>query len=401
MIREEVYEPREDSYLLQKYVEKYSKGCELVLDMGTGTGIQAVTASKNSGFVLACDINLNAAEHLKEEIKKNKINNIEVFCSDLFEFLHGKYFDVKSRRIVKSTKKNKFDLMVFNPPYLIKEYRITDFAIFGGKRGYETTGRFINECSDFLKDDGKVLITGSSLVNNDKLKEIIDNNLLEAGKLESQHFFFEDVFILLIRKSGMLKRLNKLGISGIRFFSQGKRGRIFTGYIGKKKAGIKIKRAGSTALNTVSNEIRILKILNKEGIGPELLLYGDDFLAYSFVEGKFILDFIQDADRNSIIDVVKEVFRQCSAMDRLGINKFEMQHPVKHIIVGEKTVLIDFERARFSPNPKNVTQFCDFLIRIRKHLGEKDITVDKNRLIRLAKGYKEDMDINKIFSVFN
>ena len=41
----DVYEPREDSYLLQKYVEKYCK-VDLVLDIGTGSGIQAITAAK-------------------------------------------------------------------------------------------------------------------------------------------------------------------------------------------------------------------------------------------------------------------------------------------------------------------------------------------------------------------
>ncbi|MBE0633024.1 methyltransferase, partial [Candidatus Bathyarchaeota archaeon] len=38
----EVYKPGEDSYLLQRYVEKLVGGT--VLDMGTGSGIQAVSA---------------------------------------------------------------------------------------------------------------------------------------------------------------------------------------------------------------------------------------------------------------------------------------------------------------------------------------------------------------------
>ena len=35
-----LYEPREDSRLLAKYAKKYAKG--LVLDIGTGSGIQAL-----------------------------------------------------------------------------------------------------------------------------------------------------------------------------------------------------------------------------------------------------------------------------------------------------------------------------------------------------------------------
>ena len=54
----EVYEPREDSILLNKYVKEYSRG--FVLDMGTGGGFQAITASRKAIRVLATDINFEA-----------------------------------------------------------------------------------------------------------------------------------------------------------------------------------------------------------------------------------------------------------------------------------------------------------------------------------------------------
>ena len=49
-----IYEPREDSYLLAQQVKKFAKG--KVLDIGTGSGIQAETATKNGADVLAVDI---------------------------------------------------------------------------------------------------------------------------------------------------------------------------------------------------------------------------------------------------------------------------------------------------------------------------------------------------------
>ena len=50
------YEPREDSTSLEAYVRQYAKGS--VLDMGTGSGIQAITAAHNSNVssVLATDV---------------------------------------------------------------------------------------------------------------------------------------------------------------------------------------------------------------------------------------------------------------------------------------------------------------------------------------------------------
>jgi tRNA1(Val) A37 N6-methylase TrmN6 len=51
-----MYQPAEDSLLLEKHVEKLSKGN--VLDLGTGVGIQALAASRNKSVsaVLAADI---------------------------------------------------------------------------------------------------------------------------------------------------------------------------------------------------------------------------------------------------------------------------------------------------------------------------------------------------------
>ena len=65
----DIYEPAEDSYLLQKYVKELAIG--RVLDMGTGSGIQAITALKNLQvrLVLAVDINPEAA--------------LSIFCVDL------------------------------------------------------------------------------------------------------------------------------------------------------------------------------------------------------------------------------------------------------------------------------------------------------------------------------
>ncbi|MBD3204414.1 methyltransferase [Candidatus Woesearchaeota archaeon] len=96
----EIYEPREDSFLLKKYVKKYSKG--LVLDMGTGSGIQGLSALQNADFVISADINKNAVRHVKEEIEKNNIDNIKAVRSDLFSYLKNNYFDLKTKKWITS-----------------------------------------------------------------------------------------------------------------------------------------------------------------------------------------------------------------------------------------------------------------------------------------------------------
>ena len=78
-----MYEPKEDSFLLQKYVKKYSKG--IVLDIGTGSGIQAETAAESRKVVkvFAIDIDKEAIDYCNKNIKNKKIIFLQ---SNLFDF---------------------------------------------------------------------------------------------------------------------------------------------------------------------------------------------------------------------------------------------------------------------------------------------------------------------------
>ena len=61
----DIYEPREDSFLLAKCVKEQVSG--KVLDVGTGSGIQAETAVEQGCDVDAVDIDDDAVEHVKKK----------------------------------------------------------------------------------------------------------------------------------------------------------------------------------------------------------------------------------------------------------------------------------------------------------------------------------------------
>ena len=128
---------------------------------------------------------------------------------------------------------------------------------------------------------------------------------------------------------------------------------------------------------------------------------------YQFVKGEEILKWAEKANKKSIIKVLKAVIKQCEAMDILMVNKKEMNHPYKHILISnDKPVMIDFERCKLTSNPKNVNQFFQFLInsKMSSLLKEKGIIMDKKEVQALLKEYKKTRNkktLNKLLSFLN
>lgn len=72
---------------LEKYIEPYSN----VFDIGTGSGILAITASKlGAKKVTAVDLDPVAVESALKNVSYNNIRNIRVFQGNLMEDVHGK-----------------------------------------------------------------------------------------------------------------------------------------------------------------------------------------------------------------------------------------------------------------------------------------------------------------------
>jgi len=296
-----------------------------------------------------------------------------------------------------------FDTIIFNPPYLPEDVKLKDLTLDGGKKGYEILERFFNEVNNYLAERGICLILFSSLTKKDKINEFIKKNLLEFKELEKKHIFFEDLYIYLTKKTALLRKLEKKDIKNIKYFTKGHRGILFTGTYKNKIITIKVKLPESKATGRIKNEIKWLKILNKHNIGPKLLFHEKDFFAYEFIDGNFIVDYIKNSKKENIKKMIKDVFNQLFMMDKLKMNKEEMSHPPKHIIIDKKPILIDFERCHKTKKPANVTQFCSFLISnyIVNILKHKKIKINKKKMIDLAKRYKKQINKDNLDKIIN
>ncbi len=172
-----VYGPREDSYLLKEYIKEKNLESKKFLDVGTGSGIQAVTAAEKGADVLAVDINPESVELVRKKASEQDLS-IRVEESDLFENVE-----------------EKFDTVVFNPPYLPGEKGVGDEEIWrGGDTGLEVTERFLDEVDKYLKQDGEAVFILSSETDWSYLKKDYDLEIIESQKL-----WFETLYLAVKR----------------------------------------------------------------------------------------------------------------------------------------------------------------------------------------------------------
>ncbi|MBR9706983.1 MAG: methyltransferase [Candidatus Diapherotrites archaeon] len=156
----EVYEPKEDSYLLARIVQDQDLEGKNVLEVGCGSGLLSLLAAQNAKTVLAVDINPKAVENTKLNFEKNKITNAIVKESNLFEKVNG-----------------KFDLIIFNPPYLPDEpalkgkEEMIDKSWAGGPTGRETLFAFLKNAREHLNPDGEILILISNITGPTEVEE--------------------------------------------------------------------------------------------------------------------------------------------------------------------------------------------------------------------------------------
>ncbi len=177
-----IYQPSEDSYLMQNALNDYLKIVKdkkiKILDMGTGCGIQAITC-KELGYnnILTADIN-------KEAVKLLKKQKIKAIQSNLFS---------------KIPKKDKFDLIIYNPPYLPEDKYDNKADTTAGKQGHELIIKFLRQAKSHLKKEGTILLLFSSLSKPNVIKREAKKLGYKLNSLKKKRIFFEELLVYEIK----------------------------------------------------------------------------------------------------------------------------------------------------------------------------------------------------------
>ena len=151
------------SDLLGKQVLDEVKPDDRVLDMGTGSGVNAILAATRGAEVVAVDVNPHAVEAARANAERNGVpDRIEIRQSDLFGEVEG-----------------RFDLVIFDPPFRWMKPRdwaeasITD-------EDYRALTAFFANVREHLTENGRILVFFGTTADIGYLEQLIEANGLAS-----------------------------------------------------------------------------------------------------------------------------------------------------------------------------------------------------------------------------
>ena len=180
---DEVYQPAEDTYLLLRAALAEARPEDSVLEVGCGSGFISQKLEPLVFRLLATDINPHA-------VRAARAGGIEVIRADLLQGIKG-----------------KFDLILFNAPYLptLPEERTgqwIDYALDGGGSGRQTVDRFIDDLAGHLRPGGRALLLISSLTGLAEVLKTAKAAGLTAEVVAEEGCFFERLYVLRLGTMG-------------------------------------------------------------------------------------------------------------------------------------------------------------------------------------------------------
>ena len=372
-----VYEAEEDTFLLLDVLKntlKYKKDLK-VCEVGVGSGEILSNLEKvypeNKYF--GTDINSDAIE-----LTNSRMDEANLVEGNLLEPF-----------------KETFDVIYFNTPYLpcedkekFEDLSMKDKAIYGGKHGYEVIEEFILQINDKLENNGEVYILFSSLSNQEYIEKLLTFLCFEFKIVAKKKISFEELIVMRITKNHLLKEISFKDVNQIKYLDSGKHSKVLQGIYENNEVIIKIGLE-----QHLDKEALFMKKLEKEKFIPRFDFAGKGYVVREKLTGIKIREWLEVSNAEDSLKILSNVFDICFRLDQLGINKFEMTNPYKHIFIDEKLncKMIDFERCTFTQDPKNATQFLQYVRRNIPILKKKGLKFDDKKILAIALKYKEDM----------
>lgn len=204
-----------------------------------------------------------------------------------------------------------------------------------------------------------------------------------------------------------IKELKKIGVNKVAFYGPTRIGMLDVlgkGYVGmvvlgkrdSKLVAIKIRRVDSQRKDMI-NETRLLQKANSVSVGPKFVISSKNFLVMEYVDGLKIIDWVNNLKGKGSVSELKKTLRKiledCFKLDSAGFDHGELSSIAKHVIIGKKISLIDFESSSVVRRPSNVTSATQSLFigsGIAKIVSRAYKVPTKKAIIEKLRSYKAE-----------
>lgn len=196
--------------------------------------------------------------------------------------------------------------------------------------------------------------------------------------------------------------LKSLGFENLRPYGKGTTSLIFRGRLHEKEVIIKLQRPDSPRRN-FSKEAEVIRRIAPFRVTPPLVDYGTfeglEYLIREFADGEMLLH--ANIEKRHLFEIVEKT----ALLDRLGLDHGQIQGG-KHIIIGDRVYIIDFEKAGWR-KPKNLTSAMAMLFlsdnaiskRVREKFGIDEAFIREMR--EKLKVYKRKRTLSGLFALLS
>lgn len=181
----EVFHPGffSSSLLLLEYILKLQLKEKSLLELGAGSGLLSMVASKKKAYVTATDINPIAIEYLETNSHQNDLQ-VEIIHSNLFDNIPGQYFDI----------------IAINPPYYKRDpHTPTDHAWYCGGNG-EYFIKLFQQLPGFIYNTSEVIMVLCDGCDIDMITRSAAQNGLQMNCMMTRQTIIEKNLIFKIEK---------------------------------------------------------------------------------------------------------------------------------------------------------------------------------------------------------
>jgi release factor glutamine methyltransferase len=168
------------SSILAKFISSLPLHGKSFLEIGCGSGVVALCASRTGAEVTAVDINPEAVRCTITNATRNRLR-VNACVSDLFAAVHGM----------------QFDMVAWNPPFLPGQPNSVAETSFYGGTNFDVIRRFISEVHAYLKPGASTYTILSSDIPVGRIEQLFRDEGFAVSRVLSKRWGLGETMVIL------------------------------------------------------------------------------------------------------------------------------------------------------------------------------------------------------------